>query len=130
MAAGAVYDIVLGLSIAFCLRPLSQVLPIPFPDQPFYARVVGILLIGLGCFYSFAAFDLRANIRNVAGAIFIRTLGGFYLATYALMDESVSWFFVLFGATDLAWALVHYVLLRTETRHAFVRLLVHGAGQP
>lgn len=115
MAAGAIYDLGLGLSIVVALEFLSSILPIPFPSEPFYARVVGVLLIGLGVFYGIAALDLRGHVRNVGGAVLVRTFGGTYLIAYAALDASVSWCFLVFGIVDLMWALLHVVLLHHET---------------
>ncbi len=125
MAVGAAYDLVLGAAVVTALEPLSRILPIPFPGEPFYARTQGVLLIGLGIFYAFAAHDLERSLRNVAGAIAARTMGGVYLIGYAWLED-VSWFFAVFGAADLLFAIWHWVLLRVEIKTGFWELLLFG----
>lgn len=125
MRAGAAYDLAVGLVIVTALEPLSRLLPIPFPTEPFYARMQGVLLIGLGTFYAFAAHDLDRNLRNVAGAIAIRTLGGLYLVGYVLTG-TIAPFFSFFGAVDLAFGAWHLVLLRKERKASFWPLLLRG----
>ncbi len=115
MLVGAIYDALLGLSIVFALRPLSHVLPIPFPSEPFYARMQGIFLIGLSVFYALPALDLERHLRVVGGAIFLRLLGGAYVIGSAALGE-VAPFFYLFGAVDVAFGLWHFVLLPRKTR--------------
>lgn len=126
MIFGSIYDFVLGLSILCALEFLGRILPIPFPSEPFYARTQGVLLLGLGTFYAFAALDLAQNIRNVAGAIVARTVGGMYVATYPLFDAQVSSFFIVFGVLDLAWAALHLYLLHREGVARFWPLLLRG----
>lgn len=129
MVVGTVYDLVVGLTIVVALKPLSAVVPIPFPAEPFYARMQGVLLMGLGVFYAFAAMDLERNLRNVAGAVLIRLVGGGYLVGYALAAD-ISWFFHVFGALDLAFGAWHLALLRGERGIAFAPLLLRGVEQP
>lgn len=126
MLAGAIYDLLLGLSIVGALQVLGQLLPIPFPSEPFYARTQGVLLLGLATFYAFAALDLERNIRNVAGAIVARTVGGLYVGCYPFFDSEVSAFFVVFGLLDLAWAALHIYLLKREHVGHFWPLLLRG----
>lgn len=130
MVAGALYDFALGLSILFALELLAVLLPIPLPREPFYARTQGALLLGLGTFYAFAAHDLQRNLRNVAGAIVARTVGGLYISIYPLCDPSVSPFFLLFGGIDLLWAALHLYLLRRERVARFWPLLWRGEIVP
>lgn len=129
MIVGATYDLLVGLTIVAALRPLSQITPIPFPDEPFYARMQGVLLIGLGVFYAFAAHDLERNLRNVAGAILIRLIGGGYLIAYTALGD-ISWFFYLFGVGDLLFGLWHLALLRRERGIQFLPLLRSGVEAP
>lgn len=125
MVVGATYDLLVGATIVVALEPLSKLLPIPFPTEPFYARMQGVLLIGLGVFYAFAAHDLERNLRNVAGAIVIRLLGGAYLHA-SVVCADVAPFFHVFAAVDVALGLVHLWLLRTERRARFWPLLLRG----
>lgn len=125
MAVGAVYDIVVGLTIVTALEPLSRVLPIPFPSEPFYARMQGILLIGLGVLYALPAVDLKRNLRVVAGAIFVRAVGGGYLLCYTATG-TIAPFFYAFALADLSFAIWHSVLLRKEHGIGFARLLLRG----
>lgn len=123
MAFGSIYDAVLGLSIVFALEPMSRILPIPFPAEPFYARMQGIFLIGLAVFYALPALDLERHLRVVAGAIFLRLLGGAYVIGYAATGE-ISPFFHAFGAADLAFGLWHWLLLRKERGAGFLETLL------
>ena len=123
MAVGAVYDALLGLGIVLFLHRLSQLLSIPYPGEPIYARMTGVLLIGLAIFYGFAAHQVDRSLRNVAGAILIRALGGFYLIAYTLMG-GVPKIFFLFGLVDLIFATWHWTLLRGRAR--FWKLLLSG----
>jgi len=125
MIVGATYDIIVGVIIVTALRPLSTITPIPFPDEPFYARMQGVLLLGLGIFYAFAAHDLERNLRNVAGAIAIRLIGGGYLIAYTALGD-ISWFFYLFGIGDVLFGAWHYVLLRRERGVFFLPLFLRG----
>lgn len=125
MQVGAVYDIVVGLTIVTALEPLSRVLPIPFPSEPFYARMQGILLIGLGVLYALPALDLERNLRVVAGAIFVRAVGGGYLLGYTATG-TIAPFFYVFALADLAFAIWHWILLRKERGIGFTRLLLRG----
>jgi hypothetical protein len=126
MKLGALYDIVLGLLILAALQLLAGILPIPMPHQPFYARMAGLLLIGLGGFYALAGLDIERHLRLVPVAISVRAVGGAYIALYPLLDGSVSWFFIVFGALDIGWAAVHLALLRAERGIGFWPLLIRG----
>lgn len=126
MAVGSCYDAALGLSIVLALEPLSKVLPIPFPSEPFYARMQGVFLIGLAVFYALPALDLERHLRVVAGAIFLRLLGGAYVIGYAATGE-IAPFFHLFGAADLAFGIWHWALLVKERRVGFVATLLGRA---
>jgi hypothetical protein len=122
---GAAYDLVAGVSIAVALEPLSRLLPIPYPLEPFYARLCGVLLAGLGVLYSLAYFDIEQHLRIVAAAVLVRTAGGLFLAGYVLWPGA-PWFFLVFGGIDLAFAAWHLVLLHTEARTPFWPLLFRG----
>lgn len=123
MAVGSLYDAALGLSIVLALEPLSKVLPIPFPSEPFYARMQGVLLIGLAVFYALPALDLERHLRVVAGAIVLRLLGGAYVIGYALTGE-IAPFFYVFGVADLAFGFWHAWLLRKERGIGFIATLL------
>jgi hypothetical protein len=129
MIAGASYDVMVGLVLVVALEPLSRLLPIPFPAEPFYARMLGVLLAGLGVFYAFAAHDLERNLRCVAGAILIRLAGGGYLVAYAALSD-IAPFFYVFGAADLAFGAWHLMLLHRERRIGWLPLLLRGAEVP
>jgi len=129
MTCGAAYDLAVGAAIALALRGLAAVLPIPYPQEPFYARMLGVLLVALGVFYAFAAHDLERNLRIVAGAIVARVVGGLYLVACAASGE-IAPFFHVFGGVDLAFGIWHLVLLRSERRTAFLPLLLHGRAVP
>ena len=130
MQVGALYDLLLGLSIVMILEPLSTILPIPYPAEPFYARVVGVLLVALAGFYAMTAAELDRHIRNVGAAVFARTFGGLYLLIYATLDASVSWFFIVFGTLDLIFALWHTILLHKEAGIPLLTLIWHGERRP
>lgn len=127
MWIGGVYDAVLGLSVILALEPLSRILPVPFPAEPFYARMQGVVLCGLAAFYLFAAHDLEKNLRNVAGAIFIRGAGGLYLAGYAATGK-IAPFFHVFAWVDVGFAALHLWFLRSERGVKFWPLFLRGVG--
>ncbi len=125
MGVGAAYDLLTGATIALLLEPLSRVLPIPFPAEPLYARLCGVLICGLGLFYLFAFLAIDRFLRNVAGAIAVRTAGGLFLIGY-VTGVGGPGFLAVFGGIDLAFALWHLALLRLEARLPFWPLLVRG----
>lgn len=127
MGVGAVYDAALGLAIVLALEPLSRVLPIPFPAEPFYARMQGVLLLGLALFYAFAALDLERNLRIAAGAVAVRSVGGAYLLGYAATG-AIAPCFLLFGAADLAFAVWHLAMMRRAGVRFWPLLLRGEAG--
>lgn len=110
--AGAIYDILVGLAIVFALRGLSQILPIPFPAEPLYARLCGVLLAGLGALYGAAAVTIPFSMASIYVAIAIRAAGGLFLLIVPFFDESIARFFAVFGAVDLFFGLWTYIALR------------------
>ena len=125
MSAGAWYDAIVGASIVVALPQLSNVLSIPLPAEPFYARMQGVLLMGLGLLYALAAVDLERHLRIVAAAIVIRLVGGGYLAASVPL-QGIDPFFYAFAGMDLLFALIHLTLLKRERKARFWPLLLHG----
>lgn len=112
MLAGATYDLVVGLVIAVALQWLSRWIPVPYPAEPLYARLCGILLMGLGALYGAAALTIPYSINSVCVAIGIRTVGGVFLLVMPFFDTTVSRFMAVFGAIDLFFAIWTFVALR------------------
>lgn len=114
--AGAIYDIVAGLSIAIAIRPLSQILPIPLPAEPIYARLCGVLLTGLGTLYAAAALSIPYSMGSVKVAVGIRASGGVFLLFAPFFDSAIPRFLAVFGAIDLFFGIWTFVALRIGTR--------------
>ena len=116
LLVGAAYDFVVGLLIAAALQLLSTILPIPFPTEPIYARLCGVLLMGLGAFYATTALTLPQSKLSVLAAIGIRTVGGGFLTLAPLVDRGIAPFLAVFGAVDLVFALWFWIALRAASR--------------
>lgn len=112
LLVGAIYDIAAGLSIAVALQLLSQILPIPYPHEPIYARLCGVLMMGLGALYGAAALTIPYSMTSVFVAIAIRTVGGIFLLVAPFFDTTISRFMAVFGAIDLFFAIWTFVALR------------------
>jgi len=104
LLVGGAYDLVVGLAIVLALRFLSQILPIPFPTEPIYARLCGVLLLGLAGFYTTTALTLPNSLPSVIAALGIRTLGGLYLAATPMLHPEAPPFLAMFGVVDLFFA--------------------------
>lgn len=109
---GATYDLLVGLAIAAALNWLPRFLPIPFPAEPIYARLCGVLLMGLGGMYAAAALAVPYSMGSVTVAIAIRTVGGLFLLFAPFLDSSISRFMAVFGAVDLFFGIWTYIALR------------------
>lgn len=116
LLAGAAYDLAVGLSIVAALRPLSTVLPIPYPAEPIYARLCGVLLAGLGALYGATALALPHSALAARVAMLIRLGGGAFLVAAPLVDAGVPPFLAVFGAVDLAFAVWLAIALRIAAR--------------
>ncbi|MFN0207359.1 MAG: hypothetical protein ACKVS6_13725 [Planctomycetota bacterium] len=116
LLVGAIYDIAVGLSIAVALQLLSPILQIPYPAEPIYARLCGVLMMGLGLLYGAAALTIPYSMTSVFVAIWIRTAGGIFLLVAPFFDTNVSRFMAVFGAIDLFFAIWTFVALRIAKR--------------
>ncbi len=105
LLAGAAYDLAVGLAILVGLRWLAEILPIPFPQEPVYARLCGVLLIGLAGFYTTTALTLPGSMPSVVAALAIRLLGGIYLLLVPWTEPEAPRFLAVFGAIDLLFGL-------------------------
>lgn len=100
LCVGALYDLVLGFSIVVGLQWLALLLPVPYPADPVYARLCGVLLIGLGSFQGAAGITLPSSIPSVHVTIAIRLFGALFLLAAPVVDRSVAPFLAIFGAVD------------------------------
>lgn len=110
LIAGSLYD----LTFAF----VNLVVPglgawffeIPLPEQQVYLRFTGIFLIILALFYMLPVLHPGRYLGNVVVAILGRTMGAVFLITAATAFGQPA-AFILLGAGDLVFAILHLVFL-------------------
>jgi hypothetical protein len=113
---GSFYDFVLGLAITVGLQWLALLVPIPYPADPVYARLCGVLLMGLAVFNAAAGITLPSSIPSVHASIAIRTAGALFLLAAPVFDKGVAPFLAIFGALDGVFALWTLGTLRRALR--------------
>lgn len=108
---GAIYDWVLAVLILWSPPALLAFFGLPAPADPFHFGFAAIPLVALPFFYLLAWRDADRH-AGVVGAMVVARLAGFaYLTVYgAARGEPAG--FSLFGAGDLAFAVVHALLAR------------------
>jgi len=116
LLVGAAYDVAVGLAIVFALRPLSELLPIPYPDGlhgPGYVHLCGMLITSLGAFYGATAFALPNAMSCVFASIGVRAVGGLFVLALALTG-SIPFFNFVFGGVDLAFAFATFAARKAD----------------
>ncbi len=114
MVAGSLYDIAFAAVNLIAPQLGSAIFEIPLPEEQVYLRFTGIFLIALALFYMLPAIHPGRYLGNVVAAILARTAGALFLIAAATWYGQPRAFLVL-GAGDLAFALVHtYYLARAE----------------
>lgn len=110
LVAGSLYDVCFAVVNLVFPEAGGRLLGIPLPEDQLYLRFTGIFLIVLAMFYMLPAIHPGRYLGNVAVAIIGRSLGAIFLfAAVAGWDRPRV--FLLLGAGDLFFALVHAVLL-------------------
>jgi len=105
---GAVYDFVFAGLMLLAPAALERGFALPLPGEPFYLRLIAVLLAIVGFTYVIAARDPAAHRPLVALAILGRFAGFVALALSAAGEPRLAG---LWGAAfgDLAFALLHAV---------------------
>ena len=120
MLAGAIYDILFAVPIATAPGWLSGMIGVPMPDQEVYLRFLGVFLLGLAGFYLQPVFNTGRYLGNVAVAAALRAAGGIFMFAGVLAYHQPR-AFLLLGAGDLAFAVVHFLSLAPFTGWRFWR---------
>jgi hypothetical protein len=115
LVAGAIWDFAFAATMLVAPRMLEVTLSLPLPGEPFYLRVIAVLLAIAGGFYWLTARDPRGRRPFVALAIAGRFAGFLLLAWSALERPGLAGLWVAAGG-DLFFALAHAVTGRTLRR--------------
>ena len=126
LLAGAAWDGAGGVWAILDLHGMAKVLRVGEVREPHYLRFCGLLLLAVARFYLVTAAELRRSLRGVGAAIVIRAVGGLYVAGHASVDANVPRIFIAFGIADLAFAAIHYGLLRRKTGRGVWGALLKG----
>ena len=108
----SIYLFVLGAVLVFAPGILIRLFKFPEPDS-LWIRVVGMLVIILGFYYSHAAHD---ELRSFFGwTVIARTAVLLFFITFVLAGLAPP-VLVLFGMIDFAAAVWTFLALRSEAR--------------
>jgi len=111
---GSLYDITFAFINLAAPRWGSEFLEIPMPAEQVYLRFTGVFLIMAALFYMLPVIHPGRYLGNVVVAIIGRTLGAVFLFAAALFFAYPP-AFILLGAGDLGFAVLHfYYLARAE----------------
>lgn len=115
LVAGALYDFAFAALMLLAPRVLASVFALPLPGEPFYLRLIAVLLSILGATYLYTARDPAAVPGLVGLAVAGRLAGFAVLAASAAGRPELSG---LWGAAlgDLAFAVAHAVTGRRLVR--------------
>lgn len=113
LAFGAAYDALFAVAILLCGRPAAALLRLPFPDDPVFLYLNGVLLLLIAAIYAVAAREperYRAiGLVSCAGRVL-----GFALFAWAWTSGRPVTFLAL-GFADLAIGGGTYLLWRRAT---------------
>ena len=110
MLAGALYDLAFAVPILAFPEGIAPILGLPLPDQQIYLRFLAVFLVALAIFYLLPVLHPGRYLGNVAAAAATRAMGGLYMiAAVAFFAQPRP--FLLLGAGDLAFGLLHYLSL-------------------
>ncbi len=115
LVAGALYDFAFAITMVAAPRLLEAGFSLPLPGEPFYLRLIAVLLVIAGGFYWITARDPRSRRAYVAVAIAGRTAGFVALALSALERPALSGLWIAAGG-DLLFAFAHAVTGRSLRR--------------
>jgi hypothetical protein len=110
LAVGAAYDGVFALAILLAPRPAAALLRLPFPADPVFLYLNGVLLAILAGVYAAAARDPR-RYGAVAPVSAVGRVAGFGLFAWAWSGGRPAIFLAL-GLADLAIGVVTLALWR------------------
>jgi len=106
----SIYMFILGLVLVVVPNALMRVFSVPETNEV-WIRVVGMLVLLLGFYYSNAA---RAGLTEFFGwTVFARVAVLFFLAAFVLADFAPP-ILVVFGVIDFVAAMWTLIALRTE----------------
>ena len=110
MAAGSLYDVAFAALTLIAPQWGAWFFDIPLPDQQVYLRFTGVFLLMLALFYMLPVIHPGRYLGNVVVAIVGRAAGGIFMMGAALaFDQARA--FLLLGAGDMVFALLHLVFL-------------------
>ena len=110
LIAGSSYDFAFAIVNLIVPSVGAHALGIALPHDELYLRFTGVFLIILALFYLLPAIHPGRYLGNVSVAIIGRTLGAIFLFA-AVIGWSRPVIFLLLGAGDLFFALLHAVFL-------------------
>ena len=110
LIAGSSYDFAFAIVNLIVPSVGARALGIALPQDELYLRFTGVFLIILALFYLLPAIHPGRYLGNVSVAIIGRTLGAIFLFA-AVIGWSRPVIFLLLGAGDLLFALLHAVFL-------------------
>ena len=111
---GAAYDWFFGLMILFFPSILAKIIQLEMPAQEIYLRLNGLFLVIIGVFYSLFWFNASRFKEIVYITIAARFTGFiFFFSAWALFAHPFT--FLLLGMGDGFWAVLHFILLKTES---------------
>ena len=101
----AIINLVLGVCLVSFLPGVVKFLGVPMVEQPFYARILGSVLFGIGIALLIEYFRDRSGLvgLGLGGAISVKLCGGFLLGCLLVRDQQsipehgrfLLWFLVL-----------------------------------
>ncbi len=121
LALGGLADLGLAALLALAPEPVFSLLALPLPNEPFYLRLLIVLVSMAAALYLLAAYDPMAYAGNVLVAIAGRFGAGMVMATAAVGRDDLRGLYLL-AAIELLFATVHAVCWR-PTRHLRAQLL-------
>ena len=114
LTMGSLYDLAFAFINLAAPRWGAEFFEIPMPAEQVYLRFTGIFLIMAALFYMLPVIHPGRYLGNVVVAIIGRTLGALFLFAAALFFAYPP-AFILLGAGDLGFAVLHfYYLARAE----------------
>lgn len=116
MILGALYDLLFGLLILLIPAVLAKIINLAMPAQEVYLRLNGLFLIIIGLFYALFWLDDKRFREIVFLAIAARISGFiFFISAWAFFKHPFT--FLLLGAGDGFWAILHLSFLKTGLPH-------------
>jgi len=105
LVAGAAYDVVLAIGVAFAPDFVARLLRLPLPGAAFYLWLLAFLLVTIAAFYLLAAYDPASYRGNILVAIGARTAATMLLAAAAWREGLPGLYVAAVG--DFVFAVAH-----------------------